>query len=252
MTGTTTRDRPDTPMPPPPDGDVPARRSAGDRLLGAALIALSLVPALACFFLAAEMLPSDVSRYEAYAATGPCPGEDCLRTVSFTVESVVSKDSGKSTVYDVIVHGTPFGRGLVPFGGGGPLVKQLRPGDRVTGTVWRGDVMALSRDGIRESSADEPRDEAQMTAGVATFAGLLAALGLVLGTVRLAGGDRHGHLGWRPFVKPMLIGTGITCGGVAFLALALGVPWWVVPAVVVPFVGYAARQLHRYRRAAVR
>ncbi|MFE6845732.1 hypothetical protein [Streptomyces sp. NPDC057686] len=124
---------------------------------------------------------------------------------------------------------------------------RLAPGDRVTAVVWRGTVTAVAKDGVRQASAGEPRDEAQMTAGLGTFAGLVAALGLAFAAASLAGYGGQVPWTWRSLGRPLLIGTALTCLGVAVAALLIGLPWWIVPAVAVPFVAYAAWQLHRYR-----
>ncbi|WP_344324233.1 hypothetical protein [Streptomyces macrosporus] len=226
--------------------------------MGALLTVLSLVPAVACYFVFADWLPSDIKRYQDYVAADPCPAhapaeewEDCLRTVSFTVKDTEVK-SGRSSSFVATLYGAPSWNGDVDFGDPGPLLEQLRPGDRVTGTVWRGDVVVISKGGVRQNSSDAPRDEPQMTAAIGTLTGLLAALGLGFGVVRLAGSRGHGLFTWRSFGKPLFFTMLITCFAVGFPALWLGLPWQAVPAVAVLAVACAAWLLHRYRRSAAR
>ncbi|KJY27909.1 hypothetical protein VR46_38565 [Streptomyces sp. NRRL S-444] len=232
---------------------VTESRTNWGRWAGARLVVVSLIPALLCGFVFAEWLPSDIERYDAYTAAEPCTATgdtyECLRTLPFTVDKTVVKDTGRNARYEATLSGpgTSSLTRTVPFGDPGPLLDRLAPGDQVTAVVWRSTIMALSKDGVRQSSADEPRDEAQMTAGFGTLAGLVAALGLAFAAASLAGYGGQVPWTWRSLGKPLLIGMALTCLGVAFAALLLGLPWWVVPAVVVPFAAYAAWQLHRYR-----
>ncbi|MCX5146213.1 MULTISPECIES: hypothetical protein [unclassified Streptomyces] len=225
------------------------------RLTGAYLVVVSLIPALVCGFVFAAWLPSDIERYDGYAAAEPCTtaGDDCLRTVPFTVDKTVVKDAGRNTRYEATLSSpdAPARTWIVRFGDAGPLLDRLAPGDQVTAVFWRGTITAVGRDGVRQGSADEPRDDAQMTAGIGTFAGLVAALGLAFAAASLAGYGGQGPWTWRSLGKPLLIGMALTCVGVALPAFLIGLPWWVVPAVAVPFVAYAAWQLHRYRSRGV-
>ncbi|MFD9410863.1 hypothetical protein ACFWBN_28100 [Streptomyces sp. NPDC059989] len=225
------------------------------RLAGAALIVLSLLPALLCVAAFAVQVPYDTERYRDYTAAVPCPADlpvrarqNCLRTVPFTVEKA-QVDERKRPSYVATLSGAPFWNGTLDFGDPGPLLEQLRPGDQVTGTVWRGDITALAKDSVRQDSADAPRDEAQMMAGLGTLAGLVAALGLWFGAVRLTPRPRgHEPYTWRSLGKPLLITISVLCAAVAFGALLLGIPWWVVPTVAVPLAAFTAWQFDRYRR----
>ncbi|MER7467153.1 hypothetical protein [Streptomyces sp. NPDC097981] len=223
---------------------------------------MSLVPALFCGFVFAEWLPSDIERYDDYTAAEPCAPtattfDDCLRTVPFTVDRTVVKKRGRSAGFEAVLSGAgsgadaPTWHGTVLFGDPGPLLDRLAPGDQVTATVWRSTITALAEGDVRQSSAAEPRDDAQMTALIGTFAGLVAALGLGFAAAGLAGYGGQQPWTWRSLGKPLLIGMAVTCAGVAVPAFAIGLPWWVVPAVAVPFSAYAAWQLHRYRRREV-
>lgn len=220
------------------------------RLRGALLLPLSLIPAVAAYFVLTVWLPHDIARYRDYVRAEPCAAgtsarehEDCLREATFTVEGTKIKDGGRSSVYEATLSGAPFWNGVLSFGDATPLLSRLEPGDRVTGTVWRGDVMSLSRHGVRQSSADEPRDEPQMIAALGTWAGLLSALGLATGSAHLAGARTFP---WRGFGKPLLITVSIACPVVGLLSVWWGLPWWITPALLVPLLTYTAWELHRY------
>lgn len=222
------------------------------RVAGALLVVLSLIPALISGFLFAVALPDDSRRYADYAAAEPCGDgtDDCLRTLPLTVDHTVVK-KGRNGKFEATLSGTASRKAVVRFGDPGPLLARLEPGDQVTATVWRGAVMTVAKGDLRQSSADEPRDDAQMTAGLGTFTGLVAALGLGFATAWLAGFGGREPWTWRSLGMPLLIGAAITTLAVALTAFLIGLPWWVVPGVSVPFVAYAARQLHRYRRRSV-
>ncbi|WP_307835433.1 hypothetical protein [Streptomyces adelaidensis] len=217
------------------------------------LLLMSLAPALACFYVFAVWMPSDMARYQDYRGAERCAAgtpaaqawEDCLRTASFTVDSTKLKQGGNGGRYRATLSGAPFWNGTVGFGDPGPLLSGLRPGDRVTATVWRGDITVLSREDVRQSTSEEPRDEPQMTAAIGTFAGLLAALGLWFGVGRLVGPRDPTPFAWRGFGKPLLITSAAACATVGLLAVWSGIPWWVVPALVLPLVACMAWLLGR-------
>ncbi|MFF4324375.1 hypothetical protein [Streptomyces sp. NPDC001568] len=216
---------------------------------------LCLIPALGCQLVFGVWLPHDIKRHQDYVAAVPCAadatakdGEDCLRTVSFTVERATNNPGMRSGGYKVTLSGTPFWNGVVEFGDPDPVLETLRPGDRVTGTVWRGDVVTVGKGRLRQSTSEAPRDEPQMTVAIGTFLGLLAVMGLGFGAVRMARPLDYEPFTWRPYGKPLLALMMITCAAVGLPAVWLDIPSWVVPAVAVPVVVFTARLLHRSRR----
>ncbi|MEW1635346.1 hypothetical protein AB0469_14850 [Streptomyces sp. NPDC093801] len=215
----------------------------------------SLIPGLFCWFVLAVQVPHDTGRLRDYAAAAPCPAdstarewERCVRTVPFTVEEV-KLNGERAKRFTATVAGAPFWNGKLSFGDPGPLLERLGPGNKVTGTVWRGQVMTLARGDIRQSTAEEPRDEAQITAGIGTYGGLTAALGLWFAAVRLTGRPRlYEPHGWRGLGRPLLIAMAVICLAVAVASYMLGIPWWAVPAVAAALSAFTARQFDRYRR----
>ncbi|MFD7085670.1 hypothetical protein [Streptomyces sp. NPDC059918] len=222
--------------------------SGPGRWTGASLAVLSVIPALISWTLFTGALPDDVRRHDAYVSAAPCgnTADDCVRTLALTVDRTVVK-KGRNGKFEATLSNQDARKIVVLFGDPGPVLARLEPGDQVTATVWRGRVMTVAKEDVRQSSADEPRDDAQMDAGLATFAGLLAALGLGFAIALLAGRGGRQPWTWRSLGMPLLIGSALTCLAVAVPALLIGLPWWVVPGVTVPFVAYAAFRLHRYR-----
>ncbi|WP_344345543.1 hypothetical protein, partial [Kitasatospora putterlickiae] len=202
------------------------RPSPWTRAGGALIAVAAIAPAAVAGYLFAVMLPDDADRHRSYAAAAPCqagsPGgsvEECVRTVPFTVSGTVVRDAGKSSEYRATLDGAPFWSGEVRFGDAGPLLSDLKPGDRVDGTVWRGRVMRLERAGVAQASSEEPRDEPQFTAGVGTYAGMLAVLTVALGALRFTGRRVTLDLARSLVLWPLL-----TCGLPAVLAYLTGLP----------------------------
>ncbi|GAA4948990.1 hypothetical protein GCM10023238_14150 [Streptomyces heliomycini] len=126
------------------------------------------------------------------------------------------------------------------FGDSGPLLERLESGDRVEAIAWRGDIVVLGKDGVRQNTSEAPRDELQMNAAVGVLAGLVAAQLFVFGAVRLAGPRDHEPFTWDPYGRRLLLTITAVCFGVGLPAVWTGIPWWTVPAVAVPVVGCAA------------
>ncbi|MFA3877104.1 hypothetical protein ABS735_26055 [Streptomyces sp. MMCC 100] len=217
------------------------------RLTGVLLILLSLASAAACCLVFAWWLPSDGERYQDYRAADSCSSgalsrgdTDCLSTWHLTVEKTVNKTAGKESVHDATLTYQDSWRGTVHLNGSGPLLERLEPGDRVTATAWRGEIMVLGQGGVRQDTLEAPRDELQMNAAVGVLAGLLAAQCLVFGAVRLVRPLDHEPLTWEPYGRWLLFTVIGVSFGVGLPAVWTGVPWWTVPLVAVPLAMCAA------------
>lgn len=240
----------------PPGTDGAGRRSPGRaRFMGGLLILLSLISAAFCYVAFAGWLPADRERYRDYRAAEPCPASarlqvasECLSTWPFTVVKTVVKNGGRGSAFEATLKDEDSWRGVVPFGDPGPLLEQLKPGDRVTATLWRHVIVVLSKDGVRQNSANAPRDELQMNAAVGTLAALLAAQAFAFGAARLVGPRGYEPFTWKPYGRRLLfISIGVSFG-VGFPAVWTGIPWWTVPAVAVPVVVFTAALMHRHLR----
>lgn len=238
-----------------PSKDGADRRSPGrTRFMGMLLILLSLISAAGCYLVFSWWLPSDGERYRDYRAAEACSSRameqgqtDCLSTWHLTVERTVNKTSGKSSSYEATLTDRDW-RGTVSFGDPGPLLERLAPGDQVTATAWRRDIVVLSKDGVRQNTSEAPRDELQMNAAIGVLAALVAAQTFVFGAVRLVRPRDYEPFTWNPYGKRLLITITAVCFGVGLPATWIGIPWWTVPAVAVPLVvGAAGLMRHRLR-----
>lgn len=228
--------------------DGPPARVGRNLLAGAVLIIASLAAARICSLVFTTWLPSDQARYREYKAAEACTravvprSEDCLRKVVFSVEST---DEHVEHLRATLLGPEPFPKMDVSFGNRGPVLSELRHGDKVTGTMWRGDVVVIARGDGRQSSSDAPRDDLQLPAAVGTFAGLLAALALMFGAVRLARPRNPGFFTWSPYGRWLVFVTGGSCTVVGLCGVRAGFPWPVVPTVCGAAVAVTAFFLHR-------
>lgn len=250
------------------DGDRPGRRRDRNRpgdgertqLAGVLAIVLGLACGAVSFASFAYQIPSAVSRYADYRAAAPCPAtdtrtgtgtgteavagataprpagepEDCLRTLTFTVDRTVVDRTPRTRRYQAVLSGGSW-HGTVVFAEPGPVLDQLRPRERVGGTLWRGTIMTLGTGEAWQGTLDEPRDESRVSTGIATGLGLLAVLCLRSGPRWWSRPDRH-----RP--PAALVRSAVVTGFAVFLgclalgavAQALDLSRWIVPALAVP------------------
>ncbi|MBL3665739.1 hypothetical protein JL475_06940 [Streptomyces sp. M2CJ-2] len=206
-------------------------------------------------------IPEDVARHRAYRAAVPCSpatpyekGEECLRAVDFRVVDVVTVTHAKgSDDHELTLAGSGRWDGTVRMRGEEPLFHRLERGDRVTGTVWRGEVVAVARGDVRQVTQNEPLYQPQLIAATSVYLGYLAALGALAGFAHLLRPRRYGSALWGWFVLPLVV----TGAGVALAAWAIGAagdrpvsPLALGTAVVLLVqAGPVAALSHRARRA---
>ncbi|MEV0175318.1 hypothetical protein AB0I00_29885 [Streptomyces sp. NPDC050803] len=215
------------------------------RAWGLLMIAVSVALATGCALTFTDWLPANVARYEDYRAAEPCaagstPGtwwEDCLREIELNIVDTVVETRAKSSEYRATLNGEQV-RVELDFGDPGPLLDTLQPGDKVTATVWRGDIVALTKDGVRQKTSDEPRNEPQMIAAGGACLGVLALLGLTFGAARLVAPRNPGPFTWSRSGKILFFTSLAATFGVGLPAVWLGLPWQLVtPTIVAVLLG---------------
>ncbi|MGW2785992.1 hypothetical protein ACWC3X_32885 [Streptomyces populi] len=182
------------------------RHAAAWTLLGLALSAVAAVPG--------SFVPGRVATEAAFEDARPCAGEaaarddgaSCLRTIRGTVLSAQNAKSGKATVFRVRLRPpvpAPADQSI-DLDSHGDLSELIEPGERVSVTTWRDDVVAVSQDGVRERLSGLPDETPTVLTGAALIVAWSAALAFVaaFGSARRA---RHIATG-RPVVPRVPLG----------------------------------------------
>ncbi|MEU6529298.1 hypothetical protein ABZ869_08925 [Streptomyces sp. NPDC046928] len=222
---------------------------------------LSLLWAVLSYLAFTVWVPGQQERYEHYRAAEPCPAQaapqetaakDCLTTRHLTVAKAESIHTGKVTAYEATLQdpGDASWQEAVRLSDSGQLSDKLHEGDEVIATGWRGDIVLLSKDGVRQETTDAPRDERQGNAALGVLVALLAAQALVFGVVRLARPTAYAPFVWEPYGRWLTftnVGVGVSVG---VASVWLGIPWWTVLVTVPMAVCAVMAHLVRRRRAA--
>ncbi|MEU8524048.1 hypothetical protein AB0C77_00370 [Streptomyces sp. NPDC048629] len=114
------------------------------------------------------LLPHAMSEERALHAATESPGTAtrvCLRAAWFTVESV-RVHRGKGPGGRVEVSGSDEAAGEVTFSGVSEFLEQVRPGDCVAGTIWRGEIIVLWEGEAGQRTDAHPEGASQSAAGV--------------------------------------------------------------------------------------
>ncbi|WP_416970213.1 hypothetical protein [Streptomyces sp. 4F14] len=199
---------------------------------GALLVLIGGLSAFVGYAVFVLWMPASAERYDDYRAASTCAGplraeNDCLRTVPLRVDGIERRGKGARHLTATMTE-APFWSYRTDFGDPGPLVRDLGKGDEITGTTWRGDLVAVARGEVRQHTSDEPRDEPQPQAALGTYASLLAGLLLVRGADHLVRPRRHPRFPTRR----LALGVGAVAGVVGILAVWTGVVWWLTPPLI--------------------
>ncbi|MFG1909008.1 hypothetical protein [Kribbella sp. NPDC048928] len=146
-------------------------------------------------FLVVKDVPHGDRDLHAYESAARCPKApsapaECLWTEEFTVSdlhAIRSYQRGTSTAVLVSAGGA---RWETRYSGAGPVLDRIKDGDRVTGTIWRGRLMAIAADGASQETDQAPGDMRERSLGIALAivpSGLLLLVGAVWRLVRRRG-----------------------------------------------------------------
>ncbi|MFI5808541.1 hypothetical protein [Streptomyces sp. NPDC051561] len=92
---------------------------------------------------------------------------DCLRRVDALVTGTVVRDEADYEEFTLKLRGSSEVPDEVDMGAAGPLLGRLHRGDRVTLTLWRDYVPAVTKGGVVQDTADTPVGEPQFVTAVA-------------------------------------------------------------------------------------
>lgn len=120
----------------------------------------------------------DLHAYQSAARceTAPSKPADCRWTREFTV-SEINLTSSRSHGYRVALTDGDGVRWKTEYGKRKPVLTDLKKGDRVTGTVWRGHVTEIAAKGGSQKTDDAPAD---MRARALIVALMIVPSGLVM------------------------------------------------------------------------
>lgn len=201
------------------------RRTAWHRAWGscAAFLGIALTFLSGALFLA--VVPDLIDDERAFAAAVPCSAsaggaDGCLREVTATVEGTVIKDEVKYEEFSVRLRGPREVSGEVDMGAPDPLLKDLRPGDVVTVTLWQDYVVAVVKGGRSQETADTPLGEPQLATAVGSALLSAGAFTAYAGGRVLTRARRYGERG-----LPRLL---VVHGKAAFGAMLCTVPAMIV------------------------
>ncbi|MEU8543280.1 hypothetical protein AB0C52_25395 [Streptomyces sp. NPDC048717] len=208
-----------------PSSEFAVRARALGYRVGGLCVALLGGFALLVGALALAAVPSLIKDERAFADATPCatgsPSHaDCLRDLDATVKRTVIRDQPKTAEYTLYLDGPGRVPSEIDMGGAGPLLKRLRPGDKVTVTVWRDYAVEVRRGDVAQTSSDTPVGEPRITCVIGLGLIPVGAFGLYAGGSAVWSARRHSARGRG--LPPEFLGWGKTAGAIALCAAAAG------------------------------
>ncbi|MFC4504729.1 MULTISPECIES: hypothetical protein [Streptomyces] len=195
-------------------------------VFGLAVVAISVLVALG--------LGDTVERDHGLKSAVDCPSvpldpSDCLWRQTFTVSEIhlwSGKRSENIRATLTTANGDEWRTG---FRDNGPVLDELRDGDTVTGTIWRGLLVRISAHGADQPTTDNPDTLPESQLAVLVACGpssllLVAACGWRVRRIR--------QPEWSRGMKYLRrLAAGLTGAGVlaAFLSIGPGLPLWAMP-----------------------
>ncbi|MDL4813332.1 hypothetical protein [Actinomadura opuntiae] len=212
-------------------------------VVGVALVALGL-------FLSIRIAPGGVRDLHAYqaaprCAAAPSGAADCRWTQRFTVADI-RLTSSRGDVDHAFLTDERGRRWRTEYADRKPVLTDLKEGDQVTGTVWRGRLTEISANGASQKTQDAPAD---LRARVLILALIVVPSGLL---VAVAGGWRLARRAPTPGMAATLgVALGLFLAGL-FSPMIGGEDFWTVAAVWLPVAALmaAAGRYHVVRKRA--
>ncbi|RLU86847.1 hypothetical protein CTZ27_23950 [Streptomyces griseocarneus] len=200
-------------------------------------LVLSVVAVAAAVWVVVAEVPDRTAQERSFRSAPMCakpPAEattDCRWETEYTVSDI---RTGKKDNEATLTHVATGSRHTRSFLTDGPLLGRLKDGERVTGTIWGGEVVEIAARGTRQATFANP------TAGgtASTLLGGAVGLGsggLLAGFVMVwrlrQGADKHEATKPMSYVLRLAVGLGLS--GIAASAVAdeLHVGLWPIPVI---------------------
>lgn len=188
------------------------------------LAAVAGVAALVAGAVVLVAVPGAVADERAFVSAHHCegpdvvPGEECVRSVWLTVDDVHVQRGRSSKGW---VEGSADGgwRGRADFEGVRPFLSEVRPGDRVAATLWRGDPVLLWQGSDRQSTSRHPAGTPVVLTAIVLVLALAGAVALHAAWWWLRRTERC--LGRTPPALTAVTGAGLLVGLATFPLMAV-------------------------------
>ncbi|MFI0349557.1 hypothetical protein [Actinomadura sp. 9N407] len=183
-------------------------------------------------------LPGKADEKEAFKTAEPCASApqapaDCLWTQEFTVSEIQLYEGRGSDITATLTpdEGTGW---QTEYRNDEPVLENLRDGDRVTGTIWRGQIVKIAAKDAEQFTVDSPTDLAEAVLGTVLVMGPPGLLLMVLCGWRLRRRSEPGPssgMGWGVGLVVGLAMAGLVAG---MVVTARQDPLWAIPAIWLP------------------
>ncbi|GHA05502.1 hypothetical protein GCM10010329_29930 [Streptomyces spiroverticillatus] len=202
-------------------------------LLGLALAAVSM-------WLLAVSVPERYAADRAFRTAPVCPAAartgaaDCLRRVEFVVSDVRLGRGKRGASIRARLTSPETGSLYAQFRNDGPVLDGQKDGDRVVGTLWRGDVVTIAAGGAEQPTVISPSRLSEASLGLALAtgpSGLLLAFACGLRMRRRA--EPRPTRGMRSLVRLagwLTLASLLASGAVHHF----GLPLWCLPVIWLP------------------
>jgi hypothetical protein len=210
-------------------------------------------------FLVVKDVPHGDRDLHAYESAARCPDApsapaECLWTEEFTVSDVHAIRSYQRGTSTAVLTSASGARWETRFPGGGPVLDRISDGDRVTGTIWRGRVMAIAADGASQETDLAPGDMRERSLGIALAivpSGVLLLIGAVWRLVRRRGtAGMDAVVGLAVLLPLLAIVSALVVGIVLNLLWPSVESFWPFAAVYLLCGGFLAVAARRYANGA--
>lgn len=208
-----------------------------------------VVAVLASVMISTVDVPERLADRRAFESAADCPTApeapaDCQWKQEFTV-SGIRLYRGKSSPITATLTDRGGNEWPTEYRNDGPLLERLGDGDRVVGTVWRGQVVKIATEGAEQVTRASPTDLSEAAVSLAIACGPSGLLLVIACVWRLR--RRSEPTLSKPMACLVLLSIGLAVVAIAagMLVTWLQAPVWLIPGLWLPAAAvmtwYAAR-----------